>query len=180
MDYKSPAYGFAVEEDKGGDLSRHDALLDKYRTEIDVMAAALSRVLESPQGQGSFTMNPADGTVWTFKNPKHAADAFTRHSKDGHAVYFYSTMNGDEAISLRLKTEYARLLEAGRIPYIGRWINPEGRVFIDSVLAVDAGIDDDGTRRLLNQNHQELATKLEGVTDKNRNIIDVLLKYVGN
>lgn len=155
-------------------------LLHKWRKEIAYMAILLEQVLKSPVGKEEFTINPADGTVWIFRNPDHRRPAFLRHSKDGQDVYFYATTNGDSTISNMLKIGYARLLEEGIKAYVGRWINDRGMIFLDSGTAIDDGMDDVKIVDVLARYNQECATKLEAKHDKKGIITQVRLSMVGN
>lgn len=162
-------------------LAQHDILLlHKWRKEIAHMAVLLNQVLKSSVGKKEFTLNPADGTVWIFKNPDHRLPAFLMHSKDGQDVYFYATTNGDGTISNMLKIGYARLLEEGVKAYVGRWVNDRGTVFLDSGTAIDDGMDDTRIVDILTRYNQECATKLETKHDKKDNITQVRLSLVGN
>lgn len=154
-------------------------LLYKWRKKITKMSKSLEIALNSKKSQDNFTLNPEDGTVWVFKNQDHRLAAFRRHSKNKHVVYFYATTDGKDMISYTLKIGYARLLEANKTAYIGRWnpINSDDAT-IDSVEAIDDGIDDTEIKAILKQYDQETAVKLEAKYDENDNIIDVTMSFV--
>lgn len=164
---------------KDGDTSRDsDKLWIKWGEKIIDMNESMTRILKSPTGQSNFTLNPADGTVWNFENPEHRRAAFLKHSKDGQGVYFYAVTNGDETVSLRVKIEYAKMLEEGTDAYIGRWMHG-GEICIDAVRAVNNGMDDARMRDILIQYNQKAATKLEAKYDKKGNMEEICITYMG-
>ncbi|CAI9832131.1 hypothetical protein IBTHAUMO2_590072 [Nitrosopumilaceae archaeon] len=141
--------------------------------EIDIvrMTSILRDVLKSDTYR-DFTLDLVENKIWDFDNHHDALDAFKKHSKNGQAVYFYAVTNGDSGISHEIISTYIKLDKIGLRPYIGRWVDDKGRVFIDVSLAVDEGIGDEKIRDILTMHRQKRAIKLTGIYKKG-NIVGV-------
>lgn len=105
------------------------------------------------------TIDLDDSRVLDFDNPDHRMYMFKKHSRNEQPVYVYSTMDGDADITFDLVREYARLLEDGEKPCVGRWTDETG-THLDASLVVDDGMDDAGIRQILDMYEQRYAVKL--------------------
>ncbi|MDA7949727.1 MAG: hypothetical protein MPJ78_19945 [Hyphomicrobiaceae bacterium] len=139
------------------------------------MVDLVSLALDIMAGR-NFTVDLEDSKILNFDNREDRLYMFRRHSKNEQPVYVHATMNGGPSITVNLLVEYARLLDEGEEPSVGRWIDGN-TASLEAGLAVDDGMDDDGIRRILAEYEQQYAAKLTPIRE-NGNIVDVEVDYV--
>lgn len=152
----------------------HRMLLIKWKEEINTMTLLLYAALRSETRD--FTLDPATRDIWVLEAPGGPLAAFRAHSRGGRPVYLYGTTHNDRGIGYTLKLGYAKLLEAGKPAYVGRWVNKRGKTFIDSATVMEDVTDDAGALAVLGRHGQESAVKLELVLVNN--ISDVEYRFI--
>lgn len=152
-------------------------VLSRWRRSVDRMVGFVRRVMDEQPGK-SLTTHPERGMVFDFTDKDDRLAALRTYSTGADVVYFCGTADNKDGISYDLEIGYARLLDSGTGAYVGVWLN-RGDTFIDSIMIPDDCKDDDVARSYMARHGQRCISKLTAKKDKNCNITNVRLTFVG-